>query len=71
MRAIIKQVNDYINKCETLVNIINYLFTCDCSVNEIINTLTAKPFNFQKQLIIDVLKVDFDIEITPFIDLIK
>lgn len=61
-KTIKRQVKDFINQNETLVNIINYLFTCDYTEREIIKIL-VKHFGCQKQLLIDIFRVDFDIEL--------
>lgn len=58
-RTLRRQLHTMINNGETLVNIINYLFTCDYEVNEIINILTSKGFNCKKELLLDTLFEDF------------
>ena len=59
-----RQLNDFINNGETLVNIINYLFTCDYEAAEIIRILVHN-FGCKEQLLKDVLAVDFGIEFSP------
>jgi hypothetical protein len=60
------QLHSMINSGETLVNVINYLFTCDYEVIDILNILTSKGFNCKRELIADTLHDDFGIEICPF-----
>ena len=60
-----RQVKDFIRSNETMVNIINYLFTCDYSVNEIVEML-VKNFGCNRQLVVDTLWVDFGMEMSPF-----
>ena len=64
-RNLRKQLHEMIDRGETLVNIINYLFTCDYDVNEILTILTGRGFNCQKQLLVDTLFEDFGIELSP------
>ena len=59
-RNLRNQIHSMINRGETLVNIINYLFTCDYDAFEVIEILTSKGFNCKKELLIDVLVVDFE-----------
>jgi hypothetical protein len=47
-----RQVNDFINQGATLVDIINYLFTCDYGVEEIIQIL-VDHFNCKRVLVRD------------------
>ncbi len=63
-RNLRNQIHSMINRGETLVNIINYLFTCDYNVNEILNILTSRGFNCKKELLIDTLFEDFGIEVS-------
>ena len=62
-RNLRKQLHSMINRGETLINIINFLFTCDYTELEIIEMLTSDGFNCQKELLIDVLVDDFGITI--------
>ena len=65
-RNLRNQLHAMINSGETLVNIINFLFTCDYEAIEIINILTSKGFNCKKELLIDTLYEDFGIEMSRF-----
>lgn len=60
--TIISQVQDFINSDESLVNIINYLFTCDCTPDEVIRLLVDR-FDCQEVLVKDTLADDFGIEV--------
>ena len=62
------QIKQFINQGESLVYIINYLFTCDYTATEIVKILVSN-FNCQEQLLKDVFKVDFDIEFSPIVNL--
>lgn len=53
------QLHDMINRGETLINIINFLFTCDYNVEQILDFLTSKGFNCKRELLIDTLCDDF------------
>lgn len=65
-RTLKNQIKDFINQGKTVIEIINYLFTCDYSATEVVKIL-VKNFGCQEQLIKDVLKVDFGIEFSPFV----
>ena len=62
-----RQIKEMIEKNETIVNVINYLFTCDYEATEIIKML-VKHFDCKEQLLKDVFAVDFGIEFSPFIN---
>lgn len=56
-----KQINEMIRKNETIVNIINFLFTCDYSVEEVAKIL-VNEFGCKEQLVRDVFWVDFGMD---------
>lgn len=60
-----RQINTMIKNNNSLIDIINYLFTCDYSVFKIIHILTTN-FNINEQEIITILKKYFNIEIQQY-----
>ena len=68
-RNLKEQIKSFINQGESLVSIINYLFTCDYTAIEIVKILVTY-FDCKEQLIRDVLEVNFGIEFSPFTNLI-
>lgn len=56
-----RQVKQMIRRNETIVNIINYLFTCDCNIIEIVDLL-VNEFDFKPQLIKNVFREDFGMD---------
>lgn len=68
-KAVINNIKAQINRGESVVDIINYLFTCDYEATEIMKVLVHK-FGCQEQLLRDVFKVNFDIEFSPFISVV-
>lgn len=66
-RNLRNQIHSMINRGETLVTIINYLFTCDYNVNEVLNILIGKGFNCKRELLIDTLCENFGIELSSLV----
>lgn len=62
------QIKQFVDQGESIVYIINYLFTCDYTATEIIKILVSN-FSCQEQLLKDVFKVDFGIEFSPLVNL--
>ncbi len=67
-KTVKRQIKDFINRGETLVYIINYLFTCDYTATEIVKIL-VRNFKCQEQLLRDVFEVNFGIEFSPFVNI--
>lgn len=65
-RSLRNQLHDFINHGETLVNVINYLFTCDYEEDEIIEMLTGRGFNCNREILIDTFVVDFGMDRSKF-----
>lgn len=63
-----EQIKAFIRQGETLVNIINYLFTCDYTETETFKIL-VKHFGCDEQLLKDVFIVDFGIEFSPYFNM--
>lgn len=53
------QLHSMINRGDSLVDVINYLFTCDYSAEQILDILTGKGFNCRRDLLIDTLVEKF------------
>ena len=56
-----RQVAEMINRDETIVNIINYLFTCDYCPLEVVDFL-VNDFKCNRRLVGDVMYVDFGMD---------
>lgn len=57
-----KQLKSFINNGKSLVYIINYLFTLDYEEVEIVEMLTGRGFNCNKNLLLDTLEYHFAID---------
>lgn len=53
------QLHSMINRGDNLVDVLNYLFTCDYNLKEIIDILTGRGFNCRQDLLIDTLVEKF------------
>ncbi len=61
-----KHVNDMINRNESITNIINYMFVCDCSAVQIVKQL-VNEFNYDEIEIREILKNEFNVEFSQFV----
>lgn len=58
-----RQLKDYECKGYGIQKIIDYLFTLDLQVKEIVSILTNAPFCVKKEVLLKVLHEDFDFNI--------
>ena len=65
-RTLKRQINEFVKKGETMVNIINYLFTCDYSPAEIVEML-VKDFKCDRHLLKDTFYNDFGMDMSLYV----